>query len=175
MWNNNVSLCGTLTDHPVLKSVNDKCVCNFTVALNRPSKDKPQSDFINCGVWSQPTEYLERFAEKTPRYPSTAACAPAPMKTVPASASTSPKSWSIPSMSSPKHQKNLPEQDSGLTDSGQPVFFFQTKSHMKQSAPYGRSIISDMCSQSFFRPKQQPLLFSQDLYGRNDRHSHWHL
>lgn len=65
MWNNSVSICGNLTDDPVLKNVNEKVVCNFTIALNRPAKDRETPpDYISCVVWNQPASYLERYGAK---------------------------------------------------------------------------------------------------------------
>lgn len=64
MWNNHVNLCGRLTADPELKTVNDKPVVNFSIAVQHLAKDRDAVDFISCVVWNQPAKYLADFGHK---------------------------------------------------------------------------------------------------------------
>ena len=51
---NQVTLIGRLTRDPELKTVNDKAVANFTLAVDREFKNaegKRDADFIDCAAW----------------------------------------------------------------------------------------------------------------------------
>jgi single-strand DNA-binding protein len=64
MWNNHVNLCGRLTADPELKTVNEKPVANFAIAIQRLAKDKDAVDFISCVAWHQSARYLCDFGHK---------------------------------------------------------------------------------------------------------------
>lgn len=65
---NNVSLVGRLTKDPELKVIGEgTTVCNFTLAVNRPYKDKDgeqQCDFIQCQAWKKPAEFIGTYLNK---------------------------------------------------------------------------------------------------------------
>lgn len=59
---NSVTLIGRITKDLELKRVGeDKCVVNFTLALN-PRKD--QTYFINCIAWNKVAEILVKYEKK---------------------------------------------------------------------------------------------------------------
>ena len=61
---NKIMILGRLTKDPELrKTTSNKSVANFTVAVNRRSKDDP-SDFITCIAWEKRAEFVERFLGK---------------------------------------------------------------------------------------------------------------
>ena len=58
---------GRLTKAPELRyTQNEKVVCEFTVAINRPQqKDKDiETDFITCKVWGKTAENLKKYQDK---------------------------------------------------------------------------------------------------------------
>ena len=63
---NKVILVGRLTDTPKLEKYNDKCVCKFSLAINRPvTRDGNKvADFINCVVWNSQAENLCKYQSK---------------------------------------------------------------------------------------------------------------
>ena len=66
---NNVSLVGRLTKDPETKTIGNDAipVCNFTLAVNRPYKDKDgerQADFIQCQAWKKQAEFIGTYLEK---------------------------------------------------------------------------------------------------------------
>jgi len=66
---NNVSLVGRLTKDPELKTIGGDAipVCNFTLAVNRPYKDKDgerQADFIQCQAWKKQAEFIGTYLAK---------------------------------------------------------------------------------------------------------------
>jgi single-strand DNA-binding protein len=65
---NNWSGVGRLTKKPGVKIIGDnKAVCNFTLAVNRPYKDKDgeyQADFIQCQAWGSSAKFLADYIEK---------------------------------------------------------------------------------------------------------------
>ena len=61
---NKIIISGRLTKDPELrKTTSNKSVANFTVAVNRRSKDDP-SDFITCIAWEKRAEFVEKFLGK---------------------------------------------------------------------------------------------------------------
>lgn len=66
---NSVSIVGRLTREPELKYTNsDIAVISFTVAVNRPYKDKQtgeyEADFIRCQAWRKTAEIIAQYGEK---------------------------------------------------------------------------------------------------------------
>lgn len=66
---NNVSIVGRLTREPELKYTNSNiAVISFTVAVNRPYKDKQtgeyEADFIRCQAWRKTAEIIAQYGEK---------------------------------------------------------------------------------------------------------------
>lgn len=59
---NNWVFAGRLTKQPEIKKVNDKSLCNFSVALNE-GKDKVV--FIECDWWGNRGEFLESVSKGT--------------------------------------------------------------------------------------------------------------
>lgn len=61
---NRVILVGRLTRDPELRSTPDGVpVCQFSVAVNRQSKDDV-ADFFDCSAWRQQAEFLANYAQK---------------------------------------------------------------------------------------------------------------
>ena len=61
---NNLKIIGRIVKDPELrKTTSNKSVANFTVAVNRRSKDDP-SDFITCIAWEKRAEFVEKFLGK---------------------------------------------------------------------------------------------------------------
>lgn len=59
---NKICLVGRITKDLELKSTpSGKSVCEFTIAVSR---DKDNSDFINCRVWNAPAENLVKYQGK---------------------------------------------------------------------------------------------------------------
>jgi len=67
---NNWSGVGRLTKDPEVKVIGDAAipVCNFTVAINRPYKDKVtgerEADFIQCQAWKSQAEFVGTYLKK---------------------------------------------------------------------------------------------------------------
>ena len=64
---NKVLLTGRLTRDPELRyTSNNKAVCNFTIATNRPvvRDGEKIADFINCIVWGKTAENLSKYQSK---------------------------------------------------------------------------------------------------------------
>ena len=64
---NKVILIGRLTRDPELRyTANNKAVCDFTIATNRPVvRDGVRvADFINCRVWGKTAENLVKYQTK---------------------------------------------------------------------------------------------------------------
>ena len=65
---NNVVLAGRLTKDPDIRETGSgHKVANFTLAVNRKFKGEDgeyQADFINCQVWRQQAENLEKYVNK---------------------------------------------------------------------------------------------------------------
>lgn len=64
---NNVSLVGRFTKEPEMKVVGEHQVCNFTLAVNRPFKNKDgdrEADFIQCQAWNKQAEFIATFLTK---------------------------------------------------------------------------------------------------------------
>ena len=64
---NKVILTGRLTRDPELRyTANNKAVCDFTIATNRPvvRDGERVSDFINCRVWNKTAENLVKYQTK---------------------------------------------------------------------------------------------------------------
>lgn len=61
---NKAVMVGRLTADPELKQTpNGVNVCSFTVAVDRPGKDKG-TDFIDCVAWRQRAEFVSRYFGK---------------------------------------------------------------------------------------------------------------
>lgn len=64
---NKVILIGRLTRDPELRyTANNKAVCDFTIATNRPvvRDGEKVADFINCRVWNKSAENLVKYQTK---------------------------------------------------------------------------------------------------------------
>lgn len=64
---NKVILTGRLTRDPELRyTANNKAVCDFTIATNRPvvRDGERVADFINCRVWNKTAENLGKYQTK---------------------------------------------------------------------------------------------------------------
>lgn len=64
---NKVILIGRLTRDPELRyTTNNKAVCDFTIATNRPvvRDGERVADFINCRVWGKTAENLVKYQTK---------------------------------------------------------------------------------------------------------------
>lgn len=64
---NKVILTGRLTRDPELRyTANNKAVCDFTIATNRPANRDGErvADFINCRVWGKTAENLTKYQNK---------------------------------------------------------------------------------------------------------------
>lgn len=64
---NKVILTGRLTRDPELRyTANNKAVCDFTIATNRPvvRDGERVADFINCRVWNKTAENLDKYQKK---------------------------------------------------------------------------------------------------------------
>ena len=64
---NSVCLVGRLTKDPELRTVNDDAVVNFTVAVNRPFKNRNgeyDADFIRCNAWGKTATFIEQYFHK---------------------------------------------------------------------------------------------------------------
>lgn len=64
---NKVILIGRLTRDPELRyTANNKAVCDFTIATNRPvvRDGERVADFINCRVWGKTAENLTKYQNK---------------------------------------------------------------------------------------------------------------
>lgn len=64
---NKVWLTGRLTRDPELRyTANNKAVCDFTIATNRPvvRDGERVADFINCRVWNKSAENLDKYQTK---------------------------------------------------------------------------------------------------------------
>ena len=64
---NKVILTGRLTRDPELRyTANNKAVCDFTIATNRPvvRDGERVADFINCRVWNKTAENLVKYQTK---------------------------------------------------------------------------------------------------------------
>lgn len=59
---NNVVLIGRITkDIELRKTESGKCNCSFTLAVTR---DKDNTDFINCQVWNMIAENMSKYCSK---------------------------------------------------------------------------------------------------------------
>lgn len=65
---NNVVMAGRFVSDPEVKTVGeDRKVCNFTLAVPRPYKNKEgrhDADFIDCVLWGKPAENTAAFCKK---------------------------------------------------------------------------------------------------------------
>lgn len=63
---NRLTIIGNLTGDPVLNSVGEKTVCNFSVAVNRRKKieGQPEADFFRVAVWGRTAENCQKFLAK---------------------------------------------------------------------------------------------------------------
>ena len=62
---NKVILGGRLTSDVELKQTNSGVsVCSFSIAVNRKTKDKQETDFINCQAWRQTAEFIAKYFGK---------------------------------------------------------------------------------------------------------------
>lgn len=63
---NHLAIIGNLTRDPESRSVGDKTVCNFTVAVNRRRKaeGQPDADFFRVAAWGHMGENCQKFLSK---------------------------------------------------------------------------------------------------------------
>lgn len=61
---NSINLIGRLTRDPELKYFDSgKAVAKFSIAVNRPTKDKV-ADFFDCEAWNQTSEIVGNYCTK---------------------------------------------------------------------------------------------------------------
>ena len=61
---NHVTVMGRLTRDPEMRrTTSGKAVCSFTVAVDKPGKDKGAS-FIPCVAWEHTAEFIEKYFTK---------------------------------------------------------------------------------------------------------------
>ena len=64
---NNVTLVGRLTKDPEVKTTTTgKDTCSFSIAVDRPSKEKT-ADFISCVAWEKNAELIGKYLTKGSR------------------------------------------------------------------------------------------------------------
>ncbi len=64
---NNVTLVGRLTKDPEVKTTTTgKDTCSFSIAVDRPSKEKT-ADFISCVAWEKNAELIGKYLSKGSR------------------------------------------------------------------------------------------------------------
>lgn len=63
---NKLTIIGNLTADPTSNIVNDKTVCNFTVAVNRRRKveGQPDADFFRVAAWNKTGENCQKYLAK---------------------------------------------------------------------------------------------------------------
>ena len=65
---NQLTLIGNLTAKPELRYINGQHVCTFTVAVNRPYKNKQTGergvDFFRVVVWDKKAELCDQYLDK---------------------------------------------------------------------------------------------------------------
>lgn len=63
---NKIQLMGRLVADPELRYANQKAVTSFTLAVERDyaSGGERQTDFVNCVIWNQGAEFVERNFHK---------------------------------------------------------------------------------------------------------------
>lgn len=62
---NKTILCGRLTRDPELRyTQQNKPVCTFTLAVDRPSKNDKSADFINCVAFGKTAEFTSKYFTK---------------------------------------------------------------------------------------------------------------
>lgn len=63
---NRLTIIGNLTADPVTNTVNEKNVCNFTVAVNRRNRreNQPEADFFRVAAWNRIGENCSKFLAK---------------------------------------------------------------------------------------------------------------
>lgn len=57
---------GRLTKDPEVRHNADKCVANYTLAVDRKFKQEgqPDADFIRCVAWNKNAEFAEKYLKK---------------------------------------------------------------------------------------------------------------
>ncbi len=60
---NKQNFSGNMVADPQLKTVGDKQVCSFRLAINGRTKND-QPCFINCEAWGKPAEVIARYCPK---------------------------------------------------------------------------------------------------------------
>lgn len=60
---NHVEIMGRLTKDPDVKYSNEMAVARYTLAVDRPTKDKA-TDFISCVAFGKAGEFAERYLHK---------------------------------------------------------------------------------------------------------------
>lgn len=64
---NKAILMGRLTRDPEHRYVNDRLVCQFTLAIDRSAKDangEKITDFINCTAWGKRADFMKQYFSK---------------------------------------------------------------------------------------------------------------
>ena len=69
MIRNSFNGIGRITKEPELRTVGEKNVLDFTIAITRPfaKKDHPESDFIDCTAWGSTADNITKFFGKGDR------------------------------------------------------------------------------------------------------------
>lgn len=65
---NKTVIVGNLTRDPVVRTVDDKTVCNFTVAVNRRyvnAKGERETDFFDVSVWGRMGDSCGKYLHKS--------------------------------------------------------------------------------------------------------------
>lgn len=67
---NKCTIVGNLTRDPAQRSVGERTVCSFTVAVNRPYTNRDgvrEADFFDVSVWGKMGDACARFLRKSSR------------------------------------------------------------------------------------------------------------
>lgn len=60
---NQVQLIGRLTKDPIVRHKEDLAIAQFTLAINRPTKEN-HTDFISCKAFGKTAELIEQYIKK---------------------------------------------------------------------------------------------------------------
>lgn len=62
---NRIMIGGRLTGDPTLRyTASNTPVCNFTLAVNRKTKDREEVAFVDCVAWSACAENINKYMQK---------------------------------------------------------------------------------------------------------------
>lgn len=64
---NHIILTGRLARDPEVRYANEKALCNFTLAVEKPTKNsqgKREADFVACVAWGKTAEIIGNYVRK---------------------------------------------------------------------------------------------------------------